>query len=79
MLQTLMSEGPETERRRRELRAERETLEQAMKIIVNLEASNTSPIKQAPGSGYMYGESARSRVPAMAHAPTVASSSYGDP
>lgn len=33
----LMSEGPETERKRRELKVEKERLDQAMEIIVNLE------------------------------------------
>jgi hypothetical protein len=72
-----MSEGPETERKRRELRAERERLEQGMDIIVNLEASSTSPVAQT--AGYMYGGSTFSRVQSMAGAPTVMTSSeYGD-
>lgn len=36
-LQRLMSEGPEIEQKRRDLRAEKETLDGAMDIIVNLE------------------------------------------
>ncbi|KAK1759895.1 P-loop containing nucleoside triphosphate hydrolase protein [Echria macrotheca] len=41
LFRQLMSEGPETERRRRELKAEIDTLEQAMSIIVNLENDNS--------------------------------------
>ncbi|KAK0708006.1 P-loop containing nucleoside triphosphate hydrolase protein [Lasiosphaeris hirsuta] len=41
-LQTLISEGPETERRRRELHAERDALHQSMEIIVNLETKGAS-------------------------------------
>ncbi|KAL2169346.1 hypothetical protein VTG60DRAFT_6120 [Thermothelomyces hinnuleus] len=37
VLQRLMSEGPEIEQKRRDLRAEKETLDGAMDIIVNLE------------------------------------------
>ncbi|KAK3349813.1 P-loop containing nucleoside triphosphate hydrolase protein [Lasiosphaeria hispida] len=43
-LQSLISEGPETERRRRELHAERKALHQSMEIIVNLENKGASNV-----------------------------------
>ncbi|KAL1836814.1 hypothetical protein VTJ49DRAFT_4615 [Mycothermus thermophilus] len=47
VLQRLMSEGPEIEQKRRDLRAEKETLDGAMDIIVNLERREREQAAQA--------------------------------
>ncbi|KAK0640791.1 P-loop containing nucleoside triphosphate hydrolase protein [Cercophora newfieldiana] len=78
-MRDLMSEGPETERKRRELRAERERLDQGMAIIVGLESDNTGPIKSAPVNGHSMYNGMRHPHASHRAAPTVsAASEYGD-
>ncbi|KAK0616982.1 P-loop containing nucleoside triphosphate hydrolase protein [Immersiella caudata] len=81
-LQTLMSESPETERKRQELWGERDRLEQSMAIIVNLEEGTKSPIKPTAGVSYghgPYGRLGHSQSSMRATAETVFDlSDYGD-
>ncbi|KAH6843336.1 P-loop containing nucleoside triphosphate hydrolase protein [Chaetomium sp. MPI-CAGE-AT-0009] len=56
VLQRLMSEGPEIEQKRRDLRAEKETLDGAMDIIVNLERrAHEQQLAAAAASQSQYG------------------------
>ncbi|KAK4098027.1 hypothetical protein N658DRAFT_432899 [Parathielavia hyrcaniae] len=54
VLQRLMSEGPEIEQKRRDLRAEKETLDGAMDIIVNLERREAAAAAAAAASASQY-------------------------
>lgn len=74
MLQNLMSEGPETARKRKELLAERERLEQGMAIIVSLEADSTSHVKSTAGIG-KHGFNMHHSHREYASAPTVVTAS----
>lgn len=78
MMLELVSEGPETERKRRELHAERTRLEEGMKIIEDLECCDTgSPVKST-GNGSVFGDG-RPRIPHRPYAATHRSTSeYGD-
>ena len=79
MLENLMSEGPETANRRRELRAERETLEGAMSIITHLEADNVNATAQIQGGGTNgIGVFARSEAGSTERSPTAPLAGFGD-
>ncbi|KAK1826818.1 P-loop containing nucleoside triphosphate hydrolase protein [Podospora conica] len=80
MLQELMSESPETEHRRRELRVERANLEEAMEIIVGLETTgDDEPTQTQPEAGTdEYGAPANGYTNGMEPPRSYAQSAYGN-
>lgn len=81
MLQELMSESPETERRRRDLHVERANLEQAMAIIVGLEntgSDETTQTQQPEAGTDEYGAPVNGYANGMDPSRSYAQSAYGN-
>lgn len=85
-LNRLMEEGPETARKRNELRVEKERLDQAMEIIINLEHREQTPVQNGSHSSATYpmhganlnGTYAHSLTSATERRPSIAPTDIGE-